>query len=363
MTRQRILPTLIGLLLLGVSIPMALSSPVPDVPVPDRSQLQRVAVSPVTADAGGSNLRFPGVLRSRERASLAFPLSGRLVARPADVGDRVRKGEELARLEELERENAVDTAAGALAEVEARRAQLAQELARVERLAAAGAATPEELEQARAAVAALAAGVTSAAARHRETQRLRTEVVLRAPFAGTVSRVLAEPGEHLGQGEVVFEVSGDGGLEVEVGVPEDLIVHLDEGQEVAVELPLSGGLGARGTLSSVGRVAAGPARLFPVLVALTGDQPGLAAGMTAEVTLATRATDQLTVPLGAVLNPGGGQPAVFRLQGGQVEKVSVEVERLVGALVVVRGLLVAGDQVVVRGISGLRDGETVEVVP
>ena len=359
MKKQRIVPTVLGILLLAVALPLALTSDGSDTPVPERSRVRRVEVAPVEASSSPRALRFPGAVRSETRARLSFQISGRIAQRPVEIGDRVRQGQTLARLDDRELENGLASAQGTLAQLEARLLQAKQEQARVEKLFEAGAATQEELEQARAASDARTAGRTTAAAQVSEAQRRLKEARLLAPFDGIVSQIVMEPGEYASSGSAVLEVSGDGRLEVEIGVPESLIPKLQVNTQVVVELPMISGRRLPGTLKSIGR-AAGAGRLFPIVVSLR-EGAEAAPGMTAEVLLEADDGPMITVPLRAVLNPGGSRPSVFRLRDGTAEQVEVEVDRLVGARVAIRGVLEAGDAVVTEGHFGLVDGDPVEV--
>jgi multidrug efflux pump subunit AcrA (membrane-fusion protein) len=106
--------------------------------------------------------------------------------------------------------------------------------------------------------------------------------------------------------------------------------------------------------------------LFPLVVELIpeGEEGSVdpVSGMSAEVILDIPSAATLTVPLAAVVNPGGSSPSVFRLRGDRMEQVEVEVMTLVGERVAVQGELAAGDEVVVSGHASLLDGQQVEVV-
>jgi len=318
---------------------------------------RHVETAPVTPATATSTLRFAGSVRPVERAVLAFAVGGRLAARPVEVGDRVGAGARLATLDREETSHAAAAAEAAHAEAAAVAAQRRRDLDRVRGLAEKKAATAEELEQAEAASQAAAAAVERAAARRGEARRQAGETALTAPWAGTVTEVWAEPGEYLSKGAPVVALSGDGEMEVEIRVPESLLPDLDAGQAVAVVLPFGGGRVA-GTVTSVGRAAAGAGRLFPVRVALPtrGD---LVPGTTAEVLVEREPKGALSLPLTAVLNPGGERPQVFVVRDGRAHAVPVEVATLSGARVTVEADLSPGDRVVVAGVSRLIDGDAV----
>ena len=351
---------------------------------PSQVRLKRVRVAAVEAARDQRELRFSGTTRASRRARLAFSTSGRLVARPIEVGDRMRRGQLLAQLTDRELRNALTTARASLAELVARRAQSERDHARAEQLAAAKAATSEELERTAAAVEALAAAEQAAAARLAEAQRRLDETSLEAPFDGVVTDVYFEPGEYARAGTPVVALSGDGAVEVEVEVPESVVAHVSVDDEVDLVLPVLGrdpfgtstsGDTVSGRVKSVGRTAAGPGRLFPVVVTVasvpaTASGGGVPAGATVELVLRLTSDQALALPLEAVVNPGGRRPAVFRVSNHagerRVEKVPVEVGSLLsepgGAVrVIVRGDLAAGDLVVIGGQRGLLGGEAVEV--
>jgi RND family efflux transporter MFP subunit len=339
-----------GGLTLSVAASVQAASPAPSPPV------RRVVTAPLAEGDVASALRFSGTVQATRRARLAFTVAGRLSARPALLGDRVAAHTVLARLDAGEYAHASSLAEAALGEARARAAQDTRELDRTERLAAARAATDQEVEQARAAAEISAAGAARAAAAAAEARRRVAESTLAAPWAGIVREVLAEPGEYLLPGQPVVELAGDGDLEVEVGVPESLLGDLTVDQPVTVILPFARSE-VVGRVRSVGRAALGAGRLFPVVVALP-EHPAIVAGTTAEV-LIERSARGLVAPLAAVVNPGGAQPKLFVVRAGRAVAVAVEVLALLGDGVAVRGELAAEDRVVVAGGGALLDGDAV----
>lgn len=357
MQRSRLVSTTLGLGILVVALVMALAA---QEQVAERKLASRsVRVAPVESGAATQALRFAGTVRSRDRASLAFTVGGRLARRVVELGDSVRRGEVLAVLDGREWQHAAASARASREEIAARLIQLERDAEREVRLLATRAATEEDVERARAAVDAVRASRDAALAREQEAERRLGEATLTAPWAGTVTEVRAEPGENVAAGEVVLVISGAGDLEVEIAVPEALVAALAPGTAVRVELPLRDQVLAA-SVRSVGRAAAGPGQLFPVVVAL-GEAIDVPPGSTAEVVIATGGAASLSVPLAAILNPGGARPAVFRLREGHAERVLVEVVSLTGERAVVRGPLAAGELVVVAGHTSLVDGDPVAV--
>ncbi|MEM1181395.1 MAG: efflux RND transporter periplasmic adaptor subunit [Acidobacteriota bacterium] len=338
----------------------AASEPALNTEAADRSS-KRVKVAEVSTAESRRDLRFSGVTRAAQRARLAFALGGRITERTVDVGDRVSAGQVVARLDDLELRNAIAGARGSLAELQARRAQSERDVERAERLLAAKAATGEEVEKTRAGLAALDAAISAAEAQVRETERLLKETRLEAPFAGVVTEVHFEPGEVTNPGSSVVALSGDGDVELEVEVPESVAPRIARGDQVGVTVPHHGSGPVDGTVTSVGRAAAGPGSLFPVVVKIA-DGANVGVGVTAELALRLESGASLSVPVEAVVNPGGRRPALFAVRDNQARKIFVEVGALDGDRVIVQGELTAGDLVVVGGQRGLLDGEPVVTV-
>lgn len=322
----------------------------------------RVEVAPVEELTGQRALRYSGIVRAADRAELAFSIPGRLARRPVELGDAVERGQLLAALDAGQFDNARAAARARVRDAQARLSQLRRDEARVARLLAARAAGSEEVEQVRSGLEAAEAGLAAAEAELAEAERLVREARLVAPFAATVSEVRLEPGEYAHPGVPVVQLSGTDALEVEIEVPEAQRLALQPGAPVRVALPLVSARPVAGRVSSLGRAAARPGRLFPVVVALEAS-PGVVPGVTAEVELSSGAEARPAVPVAAVIDPGGSDAAVFRVVGERAQRVPIAVLELIGTRVTVEGDLAPGDAVVVAGHASLLDGEAVEVSP
>ncbi len=360
MRSSRIVSIAFGILLAGSAVAL-LAAGDSEEQASHTPRARRVRVAPIVEGSLARTHRFPGTVRAVRRARLSLLVAGRLASREVEVGDGVAAGQPLARLDAREYENAVRDAEAALAEAEARLAQKERDLRRVERLAAERAATREEREQAGSAASASRAARDAAAARLDEARRRLEETRLDAPFAGTIRAVHAEPEEHVGPGTPIVTIDGSGGRELEVELPETISAQLRVGDAVDVQLPLAGRT-VRGHIVNLGSTARETGRLFPVRVSLDAEAP-VRAGQLAELVLTLGDERALDVPASAVLNPGGQNAVVFRLEGEHVRRVPVTPLALGEGSVSVRGALSAGERVVIAGHGTLADGDRVEVLP
>jgi multidrug efflux pump subunit AcrA (membrane-fusion protein) len=290
-----------------------------------------VRVAPVTILVEGQELRLPGTTRAAKRADLSFVVAGRLAERPVDLGDRVEQGDPLARLDPRPFLNEVRTS-------EAQRS----------------------LEEAVTTEDQLRASFDLARSRLREARRAFAEATLVAPFDGTITRVYLEPGEFAREGAAIATLSGDGGLEIEVELPESVASTVVEGQEASVRFPLAGDRVSRARIKSVSGGAEGPGRLFPIVAELYPTS-GVIPGMTGELLVRASSGKRLAVPLASIIDPSGKHPYVFRVRDGSARRVPVAVHRLVGDRVTVSASLEEGDSIVIDGHFVLLDGDPVQV--
>jgi RND family efflux transporter MFP subunit len=319
-----------------------------------------VRVAPVGLIEEAQELRFPGTTQAVRRANLSFVVGGRLSERVVDLGDRVEGGTPLARLDPEPFLNEVRSAEAVVAEVGAQLEQISRDRDRLTRLHASGVASEQEVERASSSQEELRASSALARSRLHEARRRLAEATLLAPFDGTVTRVRWEPGEFVQKGAAVMTLLGDGGLEIQVEVPESVASTLVKGQAARVGFPLAGVPETPARLESVSRGTEGPGRLFPVVAQLQ-PTPGAIPGMAGELIVRASRGQQLAVPLASIVDPSGKHPYVFRVADGRAERIPVDVRTLVGERITVAGALQAGDRVVVAGHAVLLDGDPVQV--
>jgi RND family efflux transporter MFP subunit len=181
-------------------------------------QPQDVTVSPVIR-AAGSQLVAARVVALQE-AQLATRASGTVRSVLVDVGAQVRHGQTLVRLDDAGVESGVAAA-------EANVAVAVKTYQRLENLVRDGAATEQELDQARARMKMAEASLA-------EARSNRDYVVLKAPFAGTVTARYVDPGDLAQPGQPVLTISGSSGVKVIADAPAPLASRIAVGDAVRV---------------------------------------------------------------------------------------------------------------------------------
>ena len=183
-----------------------------------------VGVSAAAHSEGASQI--PARVVARETANLATRTSGTIESVLVGIGSPVRKGQVLVRLEASGVESAV-------ARAEAQAVVARRTYDRLSNLERDGAATRQELDQAEAAL-------RTAEAMRDEAHAAREYVTLRAPFDGTVSARLADPGDLALPGQPVVVISGASGVKLEADLPAAMAETMADGERVTVVEPQSG---------------------------------------------------------------------------------------------------------------------------
>lgn len=320
-----------------------------------------VYVSTARNDNGGTVRVLSGSLRPRVETELAFRTGGKVVARQVELGQTVRAGQVLARLDPADLQLAVDAAAEQLRAAEVDAAQAASDAARLRRLLADGSVGSADQERQQARADAAAARQVQAQ-RQLDLQRNRAGyTVLTAPFGGVVTALRFETGQTVSEGQGVLSLAQPGELEVVVDVPEALVPDLREHTASADLASQTTALAL--TLRELAPAAAAQTRTFRARYALVAPPEGLRMGGTVELRLArpdTRPSAEL--PATALLR-ASGPPVVWLAdeKTGALTRQPVELLSQTTDQVRVAGLA-DGALVVSVGAQKLDEGMTVRVV-
>ena len=330
--------------------------------------------------------RAVGRLSPAQRAGMSFEVSGRVVERLTEPGERVFKGQPLIRLDDEDARDRLDEAE-AQYKLEKETIQRDRELlelaerntilqrAEVQRLnslktkaltsksqldAARQTLLQLEAEQARLRHLVRTAEIRLALKQTRRNQALKQlqRTTLKAPFAGTVNRVEADVGDYVSVNQLVVEIVNLDALDLRVEVRGVAIESLELGQTLTVtvnsqELP--------GRLHAMQLDPDLSTHTHALRIRLSGQ--GIRPGALASVELPrTLIKDALTVPVPAILT-SNGQTFVFYHDDGVLHRRAVSLGPRIGDMQVVQKGLFERDRIVARDVAGLSDGQLVDILP
>jgi RND family efflux transporter MFP subunit len=333
---------------------LAACSPPPQPPEPVRA-VRTVVVA--AGEAGGQH-DYAAEVRARTESRLGFRVPGKVASRSVNLGDTVKPGQVLARLDPSDLRLALEAAQSALAAAQANYEFSAAELKRFRELKEQGFISGWELERRETANAAAKAQFEQAKvqASTQGNQARYANLVADAP--GVITGVEAEPGAVVAAGSPVVRLAQDGPRDVVFSLPEDRVALLRAmvGKPAALKVQL---WSDRQTWlpANVREVAASAdptTRTFLVKAAFK-------LGQTATVRIESpRVAGVVRLPLSAVVEREGG-PAVWLLDTASmtVKTVPVRVAGADGNEVVIADGLSPGQRVVTAGTHVLTQGQKV----
>ncbi len=338
-------------------------------PEPPQEPVRAVKLITVSAGEVNAAQEYAGEVKARVESRLGFRVGGKLVQRPAEVGQRVRAGQLLAQLDASDLGLASQAAQAQVSVVLTQRDLAAADLRRFAELKAQGFISGAELERRQAALDAAEASLRQARAQGAVQGNQAGYARLLSDAAGVVVAVDAEVGQVVAAGTTVVRLARDGARDVVFALPEDRLAAVKPGQTAQVRLwsAAQGGPKAdplTGTVREVAASADPVTRTYQVKLALPVNA-AIPLGATAYVTLPGSADGAATIrlPTSALMRAsgaGGGTSVwVFDPASSTVQARPVQLAGADGNQMLVAAGLRAGEEVVAAGVHVLSAGQKV----
>jgi HlyD family secretion protein len=375
---------------------------------PEAGKEETVAVETALAQTGSLQeiIEYTGTTQPFRQVSLRSRTEGRLINLTVDVGDKVRQGELIAKLDDqiLRTDVNQDQAqlaardaeiAQAQAEVSSAQAQVEQAQAEAQQLQAdakrlqsllkAGAISQQQAEQAQTAADAASQRVRSAeeqvktrqqgvlAARRRviaqqavvdQNQERRTYSQLTAPITGAVLARVTEPGNLLQPGNEILQLGDFSAIKIMVQVSELELGTIQVGQATQVRLDAFPNEAITGEVARISPAADPTSRLIPVEVKIPNVGEKIGSGLLARVQFQPSDVATIIIPETA-LETGEEESTVFMLEGeeesAQVIPRTVQVGAKAEGKVEILSGLQPGEAFVVKSEQPLKAGQAVRL--
>src|SRR3954454_14642522 len=306
------------------------------------------------ARVSGSERGFTGTIGARVDSNLGFRVAGKIVERRVNVGEQVKAGQPLMRIDETDLRLALTAKRNAVAAARATVVQADADERRYANLVNDGWTSRQRYEQAKAASDTANAQLAAAEAEASVAANQATYSVLVADADGTVIQTLGEPGQVVSAGQAVVRLAQSGPREAVVALPETIRPTIGS----LAEANLYGSDGRRYTahLRQLSDSADAQTRTYEARYVLDGKAAATPLGATVTIRLASQASQpEVQVPLGAVLDDGRktGVWVVDRATS-TVRFLPVKLIRLSGETAVISGLN-SGDPIVSLGAPSLQE--------
>jgi len=304
-------------------------------------------------------LHVVGTLAAREEAMISAQVAGQLEQNLADLGDRVKAGQEIVLIDTTSYDALAAAAAANLTRANASAANAAQNLKRIQELQKDKIASTSDLDAAVADAARTRAEVKAAEANEAIARLHVDRSRVKAPFDGVVAERIASAGDYLAVGAPIARLVQTDPLRLRLEVPERESTAVRAGQSVRVSVEGDTNI-YRGQLARIAP-AIRPENRMLLVEADVPNPGGLRAGLFARASIVINDREEVvSIPAEALITFAGLEKVVLVNDGKAVEK-AVTTGRRVGGWVEITAGLAAGESVVLEP-SGIRTGQPLVVL-
>lgn len=332
---------------------------------PSQQVSRPVKVVRIGDEAAAGVMSFAGEVRARYETILAFRVSGKMIDRHVEVGDRVRKGQRVARLDSTDYRLGTEALKAQLNSAQAERDFARDDLMRYRELLNQRVISPAEFDRHDTAYTTARERVVTLEAQLSQATNQLQYTDLLADRDGVVTGLEVETGQVVTAGQPVIKLARLDEKEIHIDVPEQRVAGIDLHQKVSVTLWADGDRRYTARIREIAAAADPTSRTYRVKATLLDRQDEARLGKTATVWIPVTTSPRITVPFSAVFTPQNepGRPRVWLVEEGgrTVKSVPVQLgEAVDGERIVVAGV-VSGQLVVSAGVQRLAEGQAVRL--
>ncbi len=335
----------------------------------DRAQRRPVKVLVVKTTASEDTRSAPGIVKAVKEIGLAFRVGGPLVEYDLKIGQSVKKGRIIARIDPRDFEIRIRKLS---ADVKAARVKLSDaeiDFNRQKNLLSENAASQAQYDKAKLALETSAAVLEGLQADLTEAGNALADTVLRAPFDGVVHRKLTENHETVKPGIPVVSLLDISAVEVRTVVPEDIVIRVSDIVDMFCTLDAYPEQSFPALLKELGRQTDSTNQSYPMTVVLDTPpglsvEPGMAATVHLVLNNATQPAGGIYLPTAAVFADTNKDACVWRIRPDslETEKVRVKTGALKGDSILITSGLMPQDRVVSAGARFLLEGQPIRIL-
>jgi RND family efflux transporter MFP subunit len=345
-----------GLAVLALSSCQRASEPV-------APEIRPVRVIRIDQRAGADTITLTGTVQAQTEINQSFRIEGRLIERSVNVGDTVRPGQVIARLDPQNEETGLLSARAQLAAARAQQVEAQHTFGRMRDLVAEDAVSRASFDQSEALMHTADSAVESAQSQVTLAGNRLTYTRLVSDVAGVVTAVGAESGEVVGAGRMIVEVAKEGGRDAVFDFPAAVKESMPGEPDITVVLTINPKVMAAGRVREIAPRADPMTGTFRVRVRLVDPPPAMRLGSTVTGRMKRDSIQGYVVPASALVR-SERQPAVWIVdpKTSKVAMHTVDVKEFDPGRVVVASGLKPGDIVVTAGVQALRPDQKVRLL-
>ena len=325
---------------------------------------------------------FSGSAQSSKESKVSFKVSGTLSHLNVKVGDMVRKGQQIAKVDQtdysVQYQQSVANNESSKTQIQSTKSQLTNSRAtyeRIEKLYENNSVSISEFEQAKSALelaeASYNAAIAQANASEKQVESAQNQVRysnLLAPFSGIITAVMVEENEMVGSGTPIATISALGDPEISVGIPEVFISKVKKNQTVDINFSSIPDQVFPGKVYEIGFSSLGGST-YPVTVRIDNPTQDIRPGMVADVRFSfvneKNEEQKMVAPTSSVGEDNNGHFVFGLTKDGSnylVKKKKIQIGELTTAGFEIKSGLENGELVATAGLNTLLDGMKVRLL-
>ena len=289
---------------------------------------------------------LPGTIEAQRSARIHNQQAGVIDKILAFQGDKVKQGATLARLDDKLLAAQRDKAQASLE-------QSKLDLTRAETLAGSKLISDDALAQARTRFAIAQADAKLA-------QALFDYSRITAPFKGVISERLVDEGDVVANQTHLFTLLDTHTLKAVVSIPENLLSQLDVNHSASIRVDSANLHNIPGKITRISPALNEQTRQGEIEILISPVPAGMLPGQICQITLQGNSSSRLMIDFDAIRHDNDGA-YVYLLQADKVKRVNVQAGMQQNGYIEILQGVVAGDQVVTKGFTGLLEGKAVTV--
>lgn len=344
--------------------------------IPQNEIVRPVRAIQVSDPAEFTNRWFPGQAKAIQEVDLSFRVAGPLITLPVQVGDVVKKGQELSTIDPRDFQVVLRNAEGQLERTRAVQKRAESDYARLLRIQKqdAGAISQRQIDKALQTVESSEAETQSLVAAVDSAKDKLSYTYLKAPFDGIITATYVENYEDVKPKQPIVRLIDNSQIEIILNIPENLIHQADylksAGKVMRVRFDPFPDYEIEAQIKEIGKEASKTTRTYPVTLVMDQREdikilPGMAGKATRAVALPEEESEaHIIVPETAVFSmddPSKTSVWVIDTQSKTVSKREVKVGELLDTGISIKKGLKAGEWIATAGVHYLKEGQQVQI--
>ncbi len=329
---------------------------------PPPLEVRPVRVVTIEKLAAGATVSLTGTVQAQTEINQSFRIDGRLLERLVNIGDTVRAGQFIARLDSQNEESGLQSARALLAAARAQQVEARSNFGRMRDLVAENAVSRATFEQSEALQKTTDSQVESAQSQVSLAENRLSYTRLMSTAAGVVTAQGAEAGEVVGAGRMIVQIAREGGRDATFDVPAHIKDSVPPNADITVTLSMNPAVSATGRVREISPRADPVTGTFRVRVGLTKPPAAMRLGSTVTGRVKLETAPGVSIPASALVR-SDRQTAVWVVEPKEMTVSSRAIsvaESTAGTIAVASGLN-PGDIVVTAGVQALRPGQKVRL--